>query len=159
MQFYRHFGALTFALSSAFLNASLTPALSCALTRALNSKCLLNCTPDGLRLRGRHARPAQHVQRGEKVMMCRATVLSLKADIFLLRLGCRVLNEEETDHWLHFGHCVQCGMDGHSTTMYMVTLVVSDLVWVDLVTECSTVCTTVPGLEGIWLKWFCSQAR
>ena len=33
---------LTFALSDAFLNLSLTPVLSCALTEALNSKCLLH---------------------------------------------------------------------------------------------------------------------
>ena len=31
---------------NASLNASLTPALNCAPTQALNSKCLLNCTPD-----------------------------------------------------------------------------------------------------------------
>ena len=37
--------ALTIALSGAFLNMSLTPALSCALFQSLNSKCLLNCTP------------------------------------------------------------------------------------------------------------------
>ena len=37
--------ALTIALSGAFLNASLTSALTCVLTQALNSKCLLNCTP------------------------------------------------------------------------------------------------------------------
>ena len=39
--------ALTCAIapSDAFLNVSLTIALTCPLTQALNSKCLLNCTP------------------------------------------------------------------------------------------------------------------
>ena len=36
--------------------------------------------------------------------------------------------------------------------LYRVTLVVSDLGWVDLDFECSTACPTVPGLVGIWLK-------
>ena len=37
--------ALTIALSGAFLNVSSTHALTCALSLASNSKCLLNCTP------------------------------------------------------------------------------------------------------------------
>ena len=37
--------AITIALSSAFLNASLTPASTCTLIQALNFKCLLNFTP------------------------------------------------------------------------------------------------------------------
>ena len=36
---------------------------------------------------------------------------------------------------------------------YRVTLVVSDLGWVDLDFECSTVCPNVPGQVEIWLKW------
>ena len=58
MQFNRHFkDSLNHCLSGAVLNASLTPALTCALTQALNSKCLLNCTPEG----GRDLEGVAHV--------------------------------------------------------------------------------------------------
>ena len=40
----------------------------------------------------------------------------------------------------------------HCTIYYRVTLVVSDLGWVDLYLECSTECPTVRGLVEIWLK-------
>ena len=46
LQFNRRLkDCLNIALSGAFLNVSLTPALTCALTQALNSICLLNFTP------------------------------------------------------------------------------------------------------------------